>query len=91
MSGGCTIFLKHHIESFICSFNFQSPRFYLSKAIQQQNQWDSGIGVGSGMDIPFYVIIGFQPIDRLNSKKLHNDSFHRTLVDFVLCNFGTEK
>ena len=65
-------------------------RSVCSKDVQSQNQWNSVIGVGEGIDLPIYVILGFQQRDRLINQLLHNDNFYRPHVKFAQFIIGIE-
>ena len=44
-----------------------------------------------GMNVPIWIIIGFQQQDRQNSQNLNNDTFCRLPVVSAQCVIGTEK
>ena len=44
-----------------------------------------------GMNVPIWIIIGFQQRDRQDSQNLNSDTFSRLPVTCALCLIGTEK
>ena len=47
--------------------------------------------MGSGTDLPIYVIVGFPNSARLNNQQPNTDSLYRPSVSFAQCVIGTEK
>ena len=49
------------------------------------------LGTQEGINVPIWVIIGFQQNDRQHDQNLNNDTFHRPSVISAQCIIGTEK
>ena len=54
-------------------------------------KWFFELGVGIGVNVPIYVIIGFQQRDLLNSRLQRNDAFFTLPIKNAQINIGTEK
>ena len=61
------------------------------KEVTNQNLWNFELGSEESMNVPLWIIIGFQQSDRQDSQKLNNDTFCRLLVVSAQCTIGTEK
>ena len=64
-------------------------RSVFMKEVNNQNVWNFELGSQKNMNIPIWIIIGFQQQDRKDSQKLNNDTFCRLPV--AQCVIGTEK
>ena len=49
------------------------------------------LGVGDGIDIPIYVIVGFMQRDQFNQQHQNNDTFYTPSVVNAQCIIGSEK
>ena len=45
------------------------------KDINNQNKWTFELGSQEGLNVPVWILFGFQPSDGLNSAMENNDSF----------------
>ena len=50
------------------------------KDVTAENNWTFELGVGDGVDIPIYVIVGFMQRDQFNEQHQRNDSFYSSSV-----------
>ena len=48
------------------------------KDVTIENDWILELGLGNGIDIPIYVIIGFMQRDQFNQQHQNNDSIIET-------------
>ena len=61
------------------------------KHVATENNWIFELGVGDGIDIPIFVVVGFMQSDQLNQQHQHNDTFHRPSVVKSQCFIGSDK
>ena len=61
------------------------------KEVNNQNLWKFELGSQESMNVPIWIIIGFQQQDRQDSQNLNNDTFCRLPVVSAQCVIGTEK
>ena len=61
------------------------------KEVNTQNLWNIELGTQEGINVPIWVIIGFQQRTRQNSQNENNDTFYRPPVTSAHCIIGTEK
>ena len=66
-------------------------RSVFMKEVNNQNLWIFELGSQEKMDVPIWIIIGFQQQDRQDSQNLNNDTFCRLPVVSAQCVIGTEK
>ena len=66
-------------------------RSVFMKQVNNQNVWNFEIGSQENMNVPIWIIIGFQQQDRQDSQNLNNDTFCRLPVVSAQCIIGTEK
>ena len=59
--------------------------------INTQSLWNFELGTQEGINVPIWIIIGFQQQDRQNSQNENNDTFYRPPVTSAQCIIGTEK
>ena len=59
--------------------------------VNNQNLWNFELGSHENMNVPIWIIIGFQQRDRQDSQNLNNDSFCSLPVVSAQCIIGTEK
>ena len=60
------------------------------KDVTNKNNCTFELGVGSGIDIPIYVKIGFMQRDQFNQQHQTNDTFHRPSVVNAQCIIRSE-
>ena len=65
-------------------------RSVFMKEVNTQNLWSFELGTQEGMNVPIWVIVGFQQSDRQNDQNLNNDTYYRPTVTSVQCIIGTE-
>ena len=61
------------------------------KEVNNQNLWNFELGSHENMNVPIWILIGFQQRDRQDSQNLNNDTFCRLPVVSAQCIIGTEK
>ena len=66
-------------------------RSVFMKKVNNQNLSNFELGSQENMNVPIWIIIGFQQQDRQDSQNLNNDTFCRLPVVSAQCSFGTEK
>ena len=66
-------------------------RSVFMKEVNTQNLWNFESGTQKGINVPIWIIIGFQQHDRQNSQNENNDKFYRPSVTTAQCIIGTEK
>ena len=66
-------------------------RSVFMKEVNTQNLWNFELGTQEGINLPIWIIIGFQQHDRQNSQNENNDTFYRPPVTSAQCIIGTEK
>ena len=80
------------------NFAFKTPtelsyikRSSYMKDVTTENNWTFEFGVGDGIDITIYVIVGFMQGDQFNQQHQNNDTFYRPSVVNAQCLIGSEK
>ena len=66
-------------------------RSVFMKEVNNQNVWNFELGSHENINVPIWIIIGFQQRDRQDSQNLNNDTFCRLPVVSAQCIIGTEK
>ena len=66
-------------------------RSVFMKEVNNQNVWTFELGSHENMNVPIWIVIGFQQRDRQDSQSLNNDTFCRLPVVSAQCIIGTEK
>ena len=66
-------------------------RSVFMKQVNNQNVWNFELGSQENVNVPIWIIIGFQQQDRQDSQNLNNDTFCRLPVVSAQCIIGTEK
>ena len=61
------------------------------KEVNNQNLCNFELGSQESMNVPVWIVIGFQLKDRQDSPNLNNDTFCRLPVVSAQCVIGTEK
>ena len=61
------------------------------KEVNNQNLWTFELASQESMNVPIWVIIGFQQRNRQDSQNLYKDTFCRLPVISCQCIIGTEK
>ena len=61
------------------------------KEVKNQNLWNFELGIQENINVPIWIIIGFQQQDIQDSQNLNNDTFCRLPVVSAQCIIGTEK
>ena len=72
--------------------NLQYPeRSVFMKEVNTQNLWTFELGVQEYVNVPIWIFIAFQQMERQNDRNLNNDIFYRMPVTSAQCIIGTEK
>ena len=66
-------------------------RSVFMKEVNNQNLWNFELGSHENMNVPIWIIIGFQQRDRQDSQNLNFDTFCRLPVVSAQCIIGAEK
>ena len=66
-------------------------RSVFMKEVNNQNIWNFDLGSQENMNVPIWIIIGFQQQDRQDSQNLNNDTFCRLPVVSAQCVISREK
>ena len=66
-------------------------RSVFMKEVNTQNFWTFELGTQEGINVPIWVFVGFQQMDRQNDQNLKNDTFYRMPVTSAQCIIGIEK
>ena len=61
------------------------------KEVNTQNLWSFELGTQEGVNVPLWIIVGFQQKERQDSQNLANDTLYRLPVTSAQCIIGTEK
>ena len=61
------------------------------KELDTQNLWSFELGTQDGINVPIWIIVGFQQNDPQNDQSLNDDTFYRPPVTSAQCIIGTEK
>ena len=61
------------------------------KDVTAENNWFLELGVGNGIDIPIYIVVGFMQRDQFNQQHQNIDTFYRPSVVNAQCIIGSEK
>ena len=63
----------------------------LMKEVIFRNFWTFELGTQEGINVPIWIFVGFQQIDRQHNQNLNNDTFYRMPSTSCQCIIGTEK
>ena len=66
-------------------------RSVFMKEVNTQILWHFELGTQEGINVPIWIILGFQQRNRKNSQNENNDTFYRPSVLSAQCIIGTEK
>ena len=61
------------------------------KEVITQNLWTFKLGTQEGINVPIWIIVGFQQTNRQDDQNLIKDTFYRPPVTSAQCTFETEK
>ena len=61
------------------------------KEVNPQNLCNFELGTLEGINVPIWIIVGFQQSDRQRDQNLNNDTLYRPPVTSAQCIIGTEK
>ena len=66
-------------------------RSAFKKEVNTQNRWSFELGTQEGVNVPIWIIVGFQQSDQHHDQNLNDDTFYRPPVTSAQCIIGTEK
>ena len=66
-------------------------RSVFMKEVNTQNFWTFELGTQERVNVPIWIFVAFQQMDRQNDQNLNNDTFYRPPVTSAQCIIGTEK
>ena len=78
--------LLGHIVSRAAKELSDNKRSSYMKGVNTEKNWTFELGVGDGIDIPIYVIVGFMQRDQFNQQHQINDTFYRPSAVNAHCN-----
>ena len=81
---------KQIVDRLATELNYVERSVFM-KEVNTQNLWNFELGTQEGINVPIWIIIGFQQQDRQNSQNENNDTFYRPPVTSAQCIIGTEK
>ena len=84
------LLLEHIVSKTPTEFSFIKRSSYM-KDVTTENNWTFELGVGDGIDIPIYVIVGFMQRDQFNQQHQNNDTFYRPSVVNAQSILGSEE
>ena len=73
------LLLSHIVSKAPTELPFIKRSTYM-KEVTSENNWTFELGVGDGVDIPIYVIVGFMQRKQYNQQHQNNDVFYRPSV-----------
>ena len=60
-------------------------RSVFMKEVNTRNVWSFELGTQEGVNVPIWIIVGFQQRERQDSQNLANDTFYRPPVTSAQC------
>ena len=66
-------------------------RSVFMKEVNTQSLWIFELGTQEGINVPVWIIVGFQQSDRKHGENLNNDTFYRPPERFAQYIIGTKK
>ena len=96
--------LGHIVSRAATELSYTKRSFYM-KSINTEKNWTFELGVGDGVDLPFYVKVGYMQRDRINQQDQNNDTLYTPSVvnahridgsgknpdAGTICNYATDK
>ena len=82
--------MQHIIDKIPTELRYVERSVFM-KEVNTQNIWTFELGTHENMNVPIWIIVGFQQRDRQNSQKLANDTFCRLPITSAQCIISTEK
>ena len=62
-------------------------RSVFKKEVNTQSLCTFELGTQEGINVPIWIIVGFQQIDRQHDQNLNNNIFYRPQVKSAQCNY----
>ena len=84
------LMLGHIVSKAPTELSYVKRSSYM-KDVTTENDWTFELGFGDGVDIPFYVIVGFMQRDQINQQHQKNDTFRKPSVVNAQCVIGNVK
>ena len=83
--------LQNHIKQKSPTNLHYLERSVFMKEVNTQNFWTFELGTQEGVNVPIWVFVAFQQMDRKHDQNLNNDTFYRMPISSAQCIIGTEK
>ena len=83
--------LKHQIRKNTPTLLHYPERSVFMKEVNTKNLWTFELGAQECINVPIWIFVAFQQMDRQNDQHLNNNSFYRSLVTSAQGIIGTEK
>ena len=84
------ILLKQIIDKIPTELRYVERSVFM-KEVNTQNLWTFELGTQEGVNVPLWIIVGFQQSNRQHDQNLNNDTFYRLPVTSAQCIIGSEK
>ena len=84
------LMIGHNVSRAATELPYIKSSFYM-KDETTKNNWTFELGVGKGIDVFIYVIVGFMQRSQFNQQHQNNDTFYRPNVVKARCIIGSEK
>ena len=68
-----------------------AERTVFMKEVNTHKFWTFDLGTQEGINVPIWIIVGFQQKEREGSQKLNKNTFYRPPIGSAQCIIGTEK
>ena len=85
-----TILMNQIVSNVPTELHYVERSVYMQE-VKNRKLWQFHLGTEEGLNMPIFIIIGFQQQDRENSQILNIDTFCRLPVTSAQCNIGSEK
>ena len=82
--------MKQVTDNIPTEFRYVEKSVFM-KEVNTQNLWSFELGTQEGVNVPIWIVVGFQQTDRQHDHDLYNDTFYRPLVTSAQCIIGTER
>ena len=85
-----TILLNQIVSKVPTELHYVQRQIFMQE-VKNQKVWQFHLGAEKGLNMPIFIIIGFQQQDKENSQNLNVDTFCRLPVTTSQCIIGSEK
>ena len=84
------VLMKQNIDKIPTELRYVERSVFM-KEVNTGNLWSFELGTQEGINVPLWIILGFQQSDWQYDQNLNNDTFYRPPVMSAQCIIGTEK